>query len=135
MKGFNYLHLQVFYDAIIAYGLPLEIIKLDRAAQKETKVFIQTAYGTTGPIVLNGVTKQGGPLSPLKLTMTTSLGHRYLNDLARNSPDTLTIRSKAEAHSPADSMELPVMMVEATDDSYIFALTLQTLGSFCLEME
>jgi len=27
------------------------------------------------------------------------------------------------------------MMVEATDDSYIFALTLQALRSFCLEME
>ena len=81
------------------------------------------------------MTKQGGLLSLLKLTLTTSLGYRYLDDLARNSPDTLTIRSKAEAHSPADSMELPVTMVEATNDSYIFALTLQTLGSFYLEME
>jgi hypothetical protein len=135
MKGFDYLHPQGFYDAIIAYGLPLEIIKLDRAAQKETKVFIRTAYGTTGPIVLNGVTKQGGPLSPLKSTMTTSLGHRYLDDLARNSPDTLIIKSKHPAHNPADSMQLPVTMVEATDDSYIFARTLQTLCSFCLEME
>jgi hypothetical protein len=26
-------------------------------------------------------------------------------------------------------------MVEATDDSYIFALTLQALSAFCLEME
>jgi hypothetical protein len=135
MKGFDYLHPQGFYDAITAYGLPPEIIKLDRAAQKDTKVFIRTAYGITGPMVINGVTKQGGLLSPLKSTMTTSLGHRYLDDLARNSPDTLIIRSKAEAHSPVDSMELPVTMVEATDDSYIFALTLQTLGSFCLEME
>jgi hypothetical protein len=40
MKGFDYLHPQGFYDAIAAYGLPLEIIKLDRAAQKDTKVFI-----------------------------------------------------------------------------------------------
>src|ERR1700683_2517989 len=97
MKGFDYLHPQGFYDAIIAYGLPLEIIKLDRAAQRETKVFIRTTYGTTGLIVLNGVTKQGGPLSPLKSTMTTSLGHHYLNDLARNSPDMLIIKSKHSA--------------------------------------
>ena len=89
----------------------------------------------TGPIVLNGVTKQSGPLSPIKLTMTTSLGHRYLDDLARNSPDTLIIKSKMEAHSPNDSEWLPVMMVEATDDSYIFALTLKALQSFCLKME
>jgi hypothetical protein len=40
MKGFDYLHPQGFYDAIAAYGLPLEIIKLDKAAQMDTKVFI-----------------------------------------------------------------------------------------------
>src|ERR1700683_808051 len=127
MKGFDYLHPQGFYDAITAYGLPPEIIELDKAAQKDTKVFIRTAYGTTGPIVINGVTKQGGPLSPIKSTMTTSLGHCYLDDLARNSPDTLVIKSKVATHSPADILHLPVTMVEATDDSYIFALTLQAL--------
>jgi hypothetical protein len=119
MKGFDYLHPQGFYDAISAYGLPPEIIKLDRAAQKDTKVFIRTAYGTTSPIVLNGVTKQGGPLSPLKSTMTTSLGHHYLDDLARNSSDTLIIKSKTKAHLPDDARRLHVTMVEATDDSYI----------------
>src|ERR1700683_4114230 len=67
--------------------------------------------------------------------MTTSLGHHYLDDLARNSPDTLIIKSQTVAHSPDDSLQLPVTMVEATDDSYIFALTLQALQSFCLEME
>jgi hypothetical protein len=40
MKGFDYLHPQGFYDAIIAYGLPPEIIELDKAAQKDTRVFI-----------------------------------------------------------------------------------------------
>ena len=68
MKGFDYLHPQGFYDAISAYGLPLEIIKLNKAAQKYTKVLIRTAYRITGPIVINGVTKQGGPLSPIKST-------------------------------------------------------------------
>jgi hypothetical protein len=132
MKGFDYLHPQGFYDVILAYGLPPEIIELYRAAQIGTKVFIQTAYETMGPIVINGVTKQEGPLSPLNSTMTTSLSHRYLDDLAQNSPDTLIIRSKHEAHSPANLLQLPVTMVEATDDSYIFVLTLQTLQSFCL---
>ena len=112
---------------ILAYGLPLEIIKLDKSAQKNTKVLIRTAYGMTGPIVLNGVTKQGEPLSLIKLTVTTSLGHRYLDDLARNSPDTLIINSKTSAHSSDDSRQLPVTIVEATDDSYIFALILQAL--------
>jgi hypothetical protein len=135
MKGFDYLHPQGFYDMITAYGLPAEIIELDRAAQRDTKVFIRTAYGMTGPIVINGVTKQGGPLSPLKLTMTTSLGNCYLNDLARNSPDTLIVRSKYNSHSLIDSIQLPVTMVEVTNDSYIFTLTLKALQLFCLEME
>jgi hypothetical protein len=135
MKGFNYLHPQGFYDTITAYGLPLEIIELDKGVQKDTKVFIRTTYGTTSPIVINGVTKQGGPLSPIKLTMTMSLGHRYLDYLARNSLDTLVIKSKVMTHSSADSIHLPVTMVEVIDDSSIFALTLQTLQSFCLEME
>jgi hypothetical protein len=132
MKGFDYLHPQGFYDAITAYGLLNEIIELDRAAQRDTKVFIRMAYGTTGPIVINGVTKQGGLLSPLKSTMTTSLGHHYLNDLARNSLDTLIVRSKYDSHSPVDSIQLPVTMVEATNDSYIFTLTLKALQLFFL---
>ena len=70
MKGFNYLTLQGFYDAIDAYSLPPSIINLDKAAQSHTKAFVQTAYGVTGPIVVDGLTKQGGPLSPLKSTMT-----------------------------------------------------------------
>jgi len=34
MKGFDYLAPQGFYDAIQAYGLPLAITDLDRAAQR-----------------------------------------------------------------------------------------------------
>ena len=40
MKGFNYLTLQVFYDAIDAYGLLPSIIDLDKATQSHTKVFV-----------------------------------------------------------------------------------------------
>ena len=40
MKGFDYLTLQGFYDAIDAYGLPPSIINLDKAAQSHTKVFV-----------------------------------------------------------------------------------------------
>lgn len=39
------------------------------------------------------------------------------------------------SHSPDDLRRLPVTMVEATDDSYIVALTLQALQLFCLKME
>jgi hypothetical protein len=102
------------------YILPPEIIKLDKAAQKDTKVLIWTTYRMTGPVVLNGVTKQGRPLSLIESTMTTSLGRHYLDGLARNSLDTLVIKSKTNTHSP--------------DNSYIFALTLQALQSFSLKI-
>ncbi|KAJ7814368.1 hypothetical protein B0H13DRAFT_2464859 [Mycena leptocephala] len=66
MKGFDYLAPEGFYDAVRAYGLPQSIIDLDRAAQEDAKCRIRTYYGPTSPIVVSGVTKQGGPASPLK---------------------------------------------------------------------
>ncbi|KIJ95502.1 hypothetical protein K443DRAFT_11320, partial [Laccaria amethystina LaAM-08-1] len=81
IKGFDYLAPEGFHDAIRSYGLPESIIDIDKAAQKDTKCFIRTAYGVTVPIVVSDVNKQGGPLSPIKSTFTTSLGHYYLNDL------------------------------------------------------
>ncbi|KAJ7138984.1 hypothetical protein C8R44DRAFT_867156 [Mycena epipterygia] len=131
MKGFDYLSPQGMYDAINAYGLPSAIIDLDCTAQTETKCFIRTAHGTTEPIVITGVMKQGGSLSPVKSTLTTSMGHHYLNDLMLSDPDALVITSasaqKADPHLPDDRLQLTVAMTEATDDSYIFACTLKSL--------
>ena len=139
MKGFDYLALQGFYDAIDAYGLPPSIIDLDKAAQSHTKVFVWTAYRVTGPIVVDRLTKQGGPLSPLKSTMTTSLGHRYLDDLSLTDDGTLIIRlskhNEGDPHLPEDAIKTWVTMTKATDDSYIFTTKLPTLISFCLAME
>ena len=128
------------YDAIQAYGLPQTIIDLDRAAQSSTKVYVQTAFRTAGPIVVNAVTKQGGPASPLKSTLTTSLGHRYLDDLARSEEGTLVLQTEAvregkEPHGPDHQIRAQVTMVEATDDSMIFAKDLSTLQRYTLEME
>ena len=75
MNGFDYLAPQGFHDAIRAYGLPEEIIELDTASHYMVPCTIQTAYGQSDQIMVNGVTKQGGPLSTLKATMTTSLRH------------------------------------------------------------
>ncbi|KAJ3519848.1 hypothetical protein NMY22_g13013 [Coprinellus aureogranulatus] len=139
MKGFDYLSPQGFYDAIVAYGLPLSIIELDKAAQTETKCFIRTAYGYTDGLTVSGVTKQGGPLSPLKSTLTTSLGHRYLDDLTKTDPDSLVITTKlhktGDPHREEDNLRLTVAMVEATDDSYLLSRTLEGLRRETLEME
>jgi len=118
MKGFDYLAPQGFYDAIQAYGLPQTITDLDRAAQNKTKVHVRTAFGTAGPIVVNAATKQGDPASPLKSTLTTSMGHRYLDDLAENANGTLVLSTRdileGKAHGPDHRT-----LLEATDDSII----------------
>ncbi|KAJ6521363.1 hypothetical protein DFH09DRAFT_1331236 [Mycena vulgaris] len=139
MKGFNYLSPQGMYDAMEAYGLPPAIIDLDCTAQTDTKCFIHTAHGITEPITITGVTKQGGSLSPIKSTLTTSLRHHYLNDLMSSDPDALIITSgqaqKADPHLPDDLLETRITMAEATDDSYIFAWTLPSLRRSILAME
>ncbi|KAJ7015871.1 hypothetical protein C8F04DRAFT_876197, partial [Mycena alexandri] len=139
MKGFDHLLPQGFYDAISAYGLPTAIADLDRAAQSDTRCFIRTAHGTAEPITISGVTKQGGSLSPVKSTLTTSLGHHYLNDLLANDPDALIITSskaqKADPHLPDDNLRTLVGMVEATDDSHLFSRSLPSLRRNVLAME
>ena len=139
MKGFDYLAPEGFYDAITAYGLPREIIEIDKAAQTNTKVFIRTAHGLTEPIIVSGVAKQGGPISPLKSTLTTSLGHRLLDDVASETAGALTITTAShdrnDPHLPNDNLSLPIRMIEATDDSIIFARSIPALQSFCLLAE
>ncbi|KAJ7491047.1 hypothetical protein FB451DRAFT_1023142 [Mycena latifolia] len=139
MKGFDYLSPEGMYDAVSAYGLPSQIIDIDRESQTEVKCYIRTAYGLTEPIIISGVNKQGGPMSPLKSTLTTSLGHHYLNDMLANDPDTLILTTtafkKADPHLPDDHLKLQVAMTEATDDSYLFAKSLTSLRRNTLEME
>src|SRR5277367_3459232 len=139
MKGFDYLAPQGFYDACTAYGLPPAIADLDRAAQSLTRCFPRTAFGIADPILVEGVTKQGGPMSPFKATITTSLGHQYLDDLASSDPDSVVIQSSSKSlddpHLPDDSASLRFSMAEATDDSYIVARTFPALQRFTLAME
>ncbi|KAF5312013.1 hypothetical protein D9619_003843 [Psilocybe cf. subviscida] len=139
-KGFDYLAPQGLYDAVIAYGLPSTIIDLDKAAQSNTQVYVRTAYGIAGPITVDAVTKQGGPMSPLKSTLTTSLGHRYLDDVASKDDGTLVIETMSARagkghHTKEHELKIQVTMVEATDDSIIFATKVETLQRFTLLME
>jgi hypothetical protein len=139
MKGFDYLALSGFYDALRAYGFPEAICNLDKEAQRQTKAYIRTAYGITGPIIVDGLTKQGSPLSPIKSKFTTSLGHQYLNDQASNDLGALVMTTRAlkanNTHTLDNHIQARITMVEATDDSYLFALTLTTLQKLCLEAE
>ncbi|KAJ6597808.1 hypothetical protein DFH09DRAFT_903739 [Mycena vulgaris] len=118
IKGFDYLAPEGFYDAIRAYGLPQSIIDLDRALQTDPHCRIKTYHGPTSPIVVSGVTKQGGPKSPLKAIYTTSLGHRYLDDIAASDTAVLVISTTNALNAdPGDAMQVTATMAEATDDS------------------
>jgi hypothetical protein len=138
-KGFDRLSPHGFYDAVHAYGLPDTLIQLDTSAQSDVPYSFKTAFGLTDPITVTGVAKQGGPLSPLKSTLTTSLGHHWLNDLASGHPDALIISTHQARHShphlPSDHLRLPITMVEAMDDSTIFATSLPFLHTLVLSAE
>ncbi|KZV78477.1 hypothetical protein EXIGLDRAFT_590403, partial [Exidia glandulosa HHB12029] len=135
MKGFDHLAPQGFYDAITAYGLPDSIIARDKAANAQNHCTIRTAYGFTDPIVIDGVTPQGASLSPFKSALTTSLGNRYLHDISSDNAGALIVRSQCgarhEIHTPDDALALRIAMIEATDDSYIFARDRHALSLFC----
>ncbi|KAG6884473.1 hypothetical protein C0993_010730 [Termitomyces sp. T159_Od127] len=139
MKGFDYLSPNGFYDACEAYGLPSSICDLDRAAQSQTRCFPQMAFGIAEPIIVEGVTKQGGPMSPFKSTLTTSLSHRYLNDIVRCDPDAVVISSISnqvgDPHLLDNAHTMTVVMTEATDDSCLVAKTHNGLQQYTLEME
>ncbi|KAH6902105.1 hypothetical protein BKA70DRAFT_1113294 [Coprinopsis sp. MPI-PUGE-AT-0042] len=122
---------QGFYDAINAYGLPSTIIDLDRSAQSNVPYSIKTAYGLSPSFIVNDVTKQGGPLSPLKCSLTTSLANRWLYDLSSSLPGSFRLSSHNSRlnlfHTPSDDISLMVSMLEAMDDSLIFATSLPVL--------
>jgi hypothetical protein len=47
----------------------------------------------------------------------------------------IAYRLLGDPHTLLDNMQLQVTMVKATDNSYLFTTTLETLVNFCLEME
>jgi hypothetical protein len=137
-KGFDCLSPQGFYDAVHAYGLPDQLILLDVSAQSDVPYTFKTAHGLTDPLI-SGVTKQGGPLSPLKSTLTTILGHHWLSDLARDHPDALVLSTHQAQlslpHTPPDHLRLPITTAEAMDDSTIFATSLPFLHTLVFSAE
>src|ERR1700683_3703121 len=59
--------------------------------------------------------------------------------MASSNSGALVMSTKAqkanESHTPDDHIPARITMVEATDDSYLFATTLTTLQRLCLEAE
>ncbi|KAI0072126.1 hypothetical protein K474DRAFT_1605738 [Panus rudis PR-1116 ss-1] len=133
-KGFDRLEPEGFYDAVTAYGLPHELILLDQSAQADVPYRVKTSCGLTDVFTLSGITKQGGPFSPLKSTLTTSMGNHWLQDVSLNHDDCVSIHT-SQAHVPDDRLVIHPCMVEAMDDSLIIAHSLPTVQRSCGMME
>jgi hypothetical protein len=138
-KGFDMLEPQGFYDALTAYGLPDSIAALDQSSQTDVPYSVKTTYGFTDSFIVNGVTKQGGSLSPLKCTLTTSMCHHWLSDLSTHLHGHLLLQSQVASqntlHTPLDHIVQPVTMVEAMDDSILFSTLLPTLLSLARDAD
>lgn len=117
-----------FYDAVQAYGLPLAIINLNRSSQEDVPYCIKLAFGFTNTFIVNGVTKQGGSLSPLQCTLTTSMGNQWIADQKHHMISISShFNQKQMPHTPLDHIYLDLSMVEAMDDSLIPSSDLPSL--------
>nr|VWO97891.1 Cytochrome P450 3A13 [Ganoderma boninense] len=137
-KGFDRLEPEGFYDAVRAYGLPLSLIDLDRSAQDAVPYQVKTVHGLTEPFVVSGVTQQGGPFSPIKSTLTTSLANHWLRDIL--APDQHVVfqshyGSQGLPHTPDDRLTFRAQLVEAMDDSVIIAPSLPASQAAGLHVE
>ncbi|PBK64844.1 hypothetical protein ARMSODRAFT_1053495 [Armillaria solidipes] len=128
--GFDRLKPQGFYDAIMAYGLPSSIIDFDVSAQSDIPYWIKVFHGLTDTLTISGITKQGGPLSPIKCTLISSLGSHWLSDSLHHQTGHLRVATlqafHGQPHLPDDRISIPVVMVEAMDDSAIVTTSLPT---------
>ena len=84
--------------------------------------------------MINGVTRQGGPLSPFKSALTMSLGHCWLTDSFSITVQSL-MAQRNEPHTFLNALSFKVAMVEVTDDSLLFSHTLDNLQEMCIAME
>lgn len=137
-KGFDRLEPEGFYDAIRAYGLPEALADLDRSSQENVPYQVKTIHGLIDSFFVTGVTKQGNPLSPVKSTLTTSMGSHWLADCLR-ADDTVTFMSqqgrRGHPHTPDDRARLRIVMAEAMDDSVLITSSLPAARAACLHME
>nr|VWO99263.1 MRP-like transporter [Ganoderma boninense] len=137
-KGFDRLEPEGFYDAVRAYGLPPSLIDLDRSAQSDVPYKVKTVHGFTPSFTVSGVTQQGGPFSPLKSTLTTSMANHWLHDIL--APEQRLVfqthhGSRGLPHTPDDRLCLRTQFVEAMDDSILLAPSLDASRTAGLHLE
>jgi len=120
-KGFDFLSPTGFEDVVQAYGLPQSIIQFERARAENVKMQLKTQDGLGTPFFTNGQTKQGDAASPIKYTLTMSMMVHWLQDTFVDKVPVLRTVNAAHPHTTLDGIALPLLMVEAMDDSILLA--------------
>jgi exonuclease III len=134
-KGFDYLSLQCFYDALAFYGLPPELEAFDRASQKKASCTIQTVFGPTDPLTIDDTNRQGDHRSPKRYTLGTGMCQWWIFDAVTGKAadlDTLITMKTTNGkqgcqHHPGDDTSTTVTEVTMTDDTVFLARNLKTL--------
>ena len=113
-------------------------VDLDRSAQLDVPYQVKTAYGLTDSFKVSGVAQQGGPFSPVKSTLTTSLANHWLHDVL-DSDCQVTFQthngSRGLPHTPDDRLRLRAQFLEAMDDSVILTPSLDASRTAGLHVE
>ena len=126
-KGFDYLSLQCFYDALKFYGLPANLEQFDRASQHQVRCRIQTIHGPTDPIIINDINRQGDHRSPKRYTLATGMGQWWIWDEAMKmeNDQLITIRTinatQNNTHLPTDLEKVTITEIDMMDDTFFIA--------------
>jgi hypothetical protein len=145
-KGFDFLSLQSFYDAVDFYGLPTSLRDFDIASQQDVPCCVLPAHGLTNSIAISGVNRQGDNRALIRFTISTAMCSWYLDERAKYfdqhsglSTSVLmeTHQCKIKApHTPVDKdSNVRITTVEMMDDSLLIARSLPAVTILHEEQE
>src|SRR5438477_12452912 len=131
-KGFDFLSLQCFYDAVSFYGMPSELVEFDRASQDKIPCRILTPFGLTDTFTISHVNRQGDTRSPIRFTLSMGMGSWHLHEVAQEAANTLSLETsvtvamtaarKTLPHTRTDASEVSGTSAYMMDDSLHFAV-------------
>jgi Reverse transcriptase (RNA-dependent DNA polymerase) len=137
-KGFDYLSLQSFYDAVKFFGMPNSLIEFDKATQSQIPCKVLTPFGMSETFIVSGVNRQGDPRSPIRFTLAMAIGSWYLHEIAEKAEATLgletsitietTARRNKAYHTPTDTKAVKVTAVYMMDDTLLLAKSMIVLA-------
>lgn len=148
-KGFDYLHANAFDDAVKFFGLPRSIVEMERARAHDVKLSLRIRDEVLEPIVTDGLTKQGDPMSPLKYALSLAMAQWWIADKRKDVGCLLRVKKRQNRgkggtglrgdkyypHTTIDGLETRVTLLAAMDDTVVFAENEAGLIGLILDLE